>query len=465
MNFKRIYFILIPALLALMNSCLGSSEVEVSGNPYFVSLSFLANDSIPNIDKAVFTLEYDESLQDSIIVNLDSLPFETRIDSVYPVFYFRSTSITRLFQDTPDGIDTIYLSGNSSNLINDTIDFTYPTRVQNFSADGTAERTYHIKVNVHQVEPELYVWNKLKNQITANSDINQQAILFNNRYLFYTGSEIGNSLYVAEGPDLTTESQWISKTLSFPATNRTSLKLRYMTVHQDKLFVSDNDNRLYSSTDGETWTEVAYDMSEAGIYNILFSLNDSLWTIARTTATNEFQLRYLTHDNKLIYQDKLPQKDSRRFPVNDYASLVFKSAVGRPKFIVIGGYSETGELISSNWIGQINIQNQMAWEPLRNNALPPVQDAALVQYDDKLLFFGGLQNNGTIVSLRESLNEGLDWSIPDSTYNMLPEEFETRSYQSVIINEVDQRLYFIGGKNNNTIYSDVWTAKLNRLKF
>ena len=464
MKLKSLYFILVSVLVIMFASCLRDSDTELSSNPYFLSLSFLANDSIPNLEKAVFTLEYDRYTEgDSIITNLDSLPFRTRIDSIWPVFYFRSSYSVRLLQEKEEKIDTVYLGGNSSSTKHDTINFTYPTKVYNISADGTNERIYPIKINVHQVEPELYVWKKLHDQIVANADVNQKAIFFNGKYMFFSSSETQNSLSVADGPNLSTGSYWQNKTLSFPAANTTSLKLRYMVENKEALYLTDNESRLYTSDDGESWTELAYDLNGSKIYNLLFSMTDSLWAITRSDA-DEYRIAYSTTGVEWTDWGMLPEKDSRKFPINDYSSLVFKSAIGNPKVIIVGGFSEAGQIIPANWIGQINsINKQFVLEPLRSSNLTTVQDAAIVQYDKKILLFGGQDRNGSIIPLMESKNEGLSWAIPDSTSNMLPKDFPVRAYQSVFVNEDDKRIYLIGGKDDTRIYSDIWTAKLNRL--
>lgn len=464
MKLKSIYFIFFAVFSLSFVSCLNSDEedLENARSPYFVSLTFLANDSIEGLDKAVFTLEYDEILDDSIIVNLDSLPFDTRIDSVWPVFYFRSTSTRILYQEWEHGIDTTYLVGNSSSSINDTIDFTaLSTKIQNFSADGTAERTYNVKVNVHQVEPELYVWKKLNPEIIASPDINQKAILFKNKYLFYVGSEMGKSLYYTDKAGL--ENTWANGQLVFPAENTTSIKFRYMTEHISKttdpatedtlLFVTDNANKLYFSNNGESWEEISDSPADFEIYNLLFSVNNKLWAIGKQNNTYHI-VSSETGKKEWVIESALKEN----FPVDDYAALVFKSPVGRPKMLIVGGYNAAGALRQANWSSADGIE----WFALRDNSMGPIHNAALAQYDNKLLLFGGM-SDGNIIPLQESLYEGLSWNTPDSASNMLPKDFPVRSYQSVIVDEADKRIFLIGGKDSQKTYSDVWTAKLNRL--
>ena len=472
MKLKRIYTILILAPTIFFVSCVlgNDSELQLSSDPDFVSLIFLRNDSIPGQERAIFRLAFDAELNDTIIVNVDSLPFGTQIDSVFPVFQFRSTFYTRLLQLTEEGDSISFiLRGNTMTARNDTIDFSLPeTWVQNISADTEHYRTYRVKVNVHQVEPELYVWRKLNNQITANAGKNQRAVFFNNRYLFYIGNDTENILYIAEGKNLTAESQWLRRTLTFaPAPD--SLKLRNIVEHRQTLYVTDRQNRLYSSVDGENWNLVNHDLTGGGIYNLLFSMNNLLWAVIKTN-TNEYRLAFSENAEQWTDWGALPERDIRRFPTDNYATLVFSSPVGRPRVVIVGGTDRTGNIIPANWIGQTDLRSgEMVFEPLpvRPNQLPPVQNASLIYYDNKIMLFGGLTrtidgNNDSIIPLRESRNEGLNWNIPDSAFNVRPDDFPARSQQSVIVNE-NNRIFLIGGQNNFENFSDVWSVKLNRM--
>ena len=469
MKLKRIYtlFILTPAIFFVSCVLGNDSELQLSSDPNFVSLTFLRNDSIPGLHTAVFRLAFDEKLNDTIIVNLDSLPFGTRIDSVWPVFHFRSTFYTRLLQLTDEGDSISFiLNGNAPNRINDTVNFTLPeTWVQNVSADAEHYRTYRVKVNVHQVEPELYVWRELRSQITASAGRNQRAVFFNNRHLFYTE----NVLHVAEGDNLTAESLWMTRTLNFaPAPDL--LKLRNIVEHRQMLYVTDNQNRLYGSNNGEDWNLVNHDLANGGIYNLLFSINNQLWAIVKTN-TNEYRLAFSENAEQWTDWGALPERDvARQFPTDNYATLVFSSPVGRPKVVIVGGTDRAGNTIPANWIGQTDLRSgEMIFEPLpvRPNQIPPVRNASLIYYDNKIILFGGLATAGdgisdSIIPLRESRNEGLSWNIPDSASNVRPHNFEVRSYQSVIVND-NNRIFIIGGSNNVRNFSDVWSVKLNRM--
>jgi len=106
--------------------------------------------------------------------------------------------------------------------------------------------------------------------------------------------------------------------------------------------------------------------------------------------------------------------------------------------------------------------------------------ASVISYDNKLFAFGLRTDNGKSY-YKVSKDEGLSWQSCDSVRNVLPTGYlETpRSYQSVVVfkprayNKLDSkdlieqsnRIFIIGGKSGSTLYSDVWTGKLNRKNF
>ncbi|NDV47377.1 hypothetical protein D0T49_10000 [Paludibacter sp. 221] len=451
MKLKPIHFILSLILTALFVSCIGSNDTddkEVAGIPDFVALTFTKNDSVPGLENAVFTLEFDSELNDSIIVNLDSLAYKTRIDSVVPNFYFKSSSSALLYQEKAEGgLDTIYLTGK------DTIDFSRKTKLQNTSSDGDSTRIYHIKVNVHQVEGELYIWDKIKSNIVSQAESNQKAVLFGNKYFYYMSTGNSNYLYTTTTP----EADWAETAMEVVPANATMLNLRYMTEHNSQLYVTDNSGNIYYSENGINWQQRNY-TSTKKLFSLLFSLNNKLWAIMESGGAYYIE----SSTDGSVWTDNNQTIDDS-FPVTEYAALVFKTKVGKPKAIITGGYNKDGKLKQTNW----STENGTYWVSYRDNILGSTEGAALAQYDDKLFIFGAQTVDNEYIPIMESSNQGLNWNLPDSTYNYLPIEFEKRSYQSVFVNMEDdqKRIYLIGGKTTGEIYSDVWTGRLNRMFF
>ncbi len=459
MSFNWFKFSILIVTVAVMSSCLwDDEETELSSNPYFYSLKFAKNDSIPYIQNAVFTLYFDSTLNDSIIVNLDSLPYQTRIDSVFPTFTFMSTAGMQLIvrDSLGTGTDTVALNGK------DTVDFTRVLAVRNIAENKLAERTYKVKVNVHQVEPELFHWERLSPAVYTHAGSVQRAVLFNNRFLFYASSGLKTYLYTSSNG-----SSWAPVAVQgFPAD---VVDLRSVTEFNNALFYVHENGDIYSSPNGSSWTKVPADAGGNVLVNLMFVLEGKMWATVKNTTSGQHY--FATSSNGVAWTTgtELPSG----FPVGDYAALSFTSRTNKPKAIVLGGYSASGTLLRNAWSVQRNVYNEYKWVDfsLENTSLVSLAGASLVSYDDKLLIFGGMDAKEEVIDpfYLESKDEGLTWKGVDTTYNVIYDEeygasYAPRSYQSVVYEPVTKSLFLFGGRNSE-VYTDVWRGKLNRLSF
>lgn len=458
-NFFRLLIII--TIVSLFSSCFrDEKEIVYSSDPSFISLKFAKNDSIPGLENAVFTYELNAGFGDSIIVNLDSLPFQTRIDSVFPTFSFRSSAWSRLIlrDSLGTGLDSIVLTGK------DTIDFNRVLRIENFAQDGEHHKTYAIKVNVHQVQPELYVWTNKVNAVVAQGASVQKVLFFKDKFFFYAGSETNNYLYTS-----VKALQWTSETLHGLPLN---CNFRDIIAFNDQLFLVHEDGKVYSSADGYTWTA---NMPVNGAYTInklFFVLDNNLWSVFKNQSTQQYY--FSTSADGAVWQinDKIPAD----FPISDFGAFSFTTKNNVAKAIVVGGYDAEGNLLSSVWSVQKSVvDKQYKWIDLgkgSSGALPPLAGPAIVSYDNKLLLFGGMAQDKSIVErpYKESIDEGLTWKHTDTIFNVIedlfiPLTYEPRSYQSVVHDATDHYIYLFGGKTNDRVFSDVWVGKLNRLSF
>ncbi|HOL00449.1 MAG TPA: DUF6242 domain-containing protein [Paludibacteraceae bacterium] len=443
--------------IIFLNSCLGDDYVtDTSNNPCFVSLSFLKNDSVPNLENAVFTLVFDETIHDSIIVNLDSLPYQTRIDSVYAVFSFKSSSACYLIFDN-DSLVT-YSSGNP-------IDFTKVSQIKNIASDGVTERTYYIKVNVHQVDPELYVWKKLIDNVYSFTAQDQKAIYFKGKIYFFVSSNAGNFLY-----NSTNGTSWTEYTINGLPPLATFQDIQIF--NDTTLFLTQNNSNLYFSTDGINWS--LYQYADFQFSSLLFVMNNQLWAIVNTI--NDGKYRSASSNDGSYWQ--LNNEIPANFPISNFTSISFYSRTKTPKALVINGTSVDNQPLGTRW----STENGSYWVDfsIEDKSLDSLdQGAPVIFYDDKLFILGRNKEKTEKNYFRQSIDEGLSWQIPDSNYNYLPEDFQARHYSSFFVFnprpydktdkkeqiEASNRIYIIGGKNSSGWFSDVWTGKVNKKNF
>ena len=292
-------------------------------------------------------------LNDSVIVNLDSLPHQTRIDSIFPTFTLRSTSGTFLIltDSLGTGLDTVVLTGK------DTIDFTRVKSVTNYPSLQTAEsRTYPIKVNVHQVEPELYIWEeKVRSLYTHAGDV-QKVVYHNDRFLFLVSSGFNNYLYTSKNAENWSQPSIITDLPAY-------VNFRDICIFNDKLMMVHEDAKIYESQDGLNWTGKNPSVEGYSIVNFLFVLEGNLWAIFKQTASGKYHFAE-TSDGKSWY---IKEEIQANFPIADFAALSFSSRTNKPKAVVLGGVSPEGKLLNTVWGVQMNVVSAYKWINLTQN--------------------------------------------------------------------------------------------------
>jgi hypothetical protein len=443
MKFNFLKFICLFCVAVALSACLSDDETTVtsSTNPRMLSLKLTGNDSIKT---AVFTLNADSMT----VENVDSLPFGTPVNKAIPTFTFVSSYGA-----------VYYLNGSTtakSITGKDTIDFRLPVKIKNYAADNIANKEYTIKVNVHKVEPKLYVWSQLVGSVGSANPTSQKAIYFNNKLLYYANEAGVINLYTS-----TNGATWTTATLSGLPTNATMVN----TVQfKNKLFYTQDGVKIYSSTDGVNWTIADVSAANYTFKTMLFSLNGNIWAITQSKVDSKYRFASSVDGTVWMIKNELPSN----FPLTDFAALSFTSRVGsKEKAILIGGKSANGTVLNTNW----NTEDGDYWVNFNENASHSKSldtlalGASLIAYDSKLLVFGTKKDNVAVSQYKVSLDEGLTWKSPDTLYNRLPKTTYTqRNYSSVVVDN-SNRIYIIGGKANEVILTDVWTGKLNRLGF
>lgn len=465
MKFTFFRFILLFSVISFLSSCLGSSNSTTvySSSPYFSSLVFKTNDSIPALHTAVFTLEYDAALNDSVIINVDSLPYKTRVDSVYPTFTFKSTSGTKLY--FPSGYkykkDSAVVTGT------DTIDFRKPIRVRNFAADGKSHRDYTVRVNVHTVDPEVYIWSKATGNLNSIDAKSQKTISINDKLFYYLNDGTNGYLY-----NSTDGFNWSSSTVNNLPVNTS---LADMIQFNGKAYVSGDGFNLYSSANGVDWSKNS--VTNFTFKSLLFVLNNQLWAVVQSVGDASYH--FATSSDGSVW-NMTAGTIPANFPVSDFAAVSISTPTGKSKVLVLNGLSATGTQLNNRW----SSEDGAYWVDFstENHTLDTLAvGASVISYDSKLFAFG-LRTDNNKTYFKVSKDDGLTWQIPDTLRNILPADLAPRSYQSFVVfkakkydntnpeglrNEIllSNRIFIIGGKLGSTSYSDVWTGKLNRENF
>ncbi len=468
MKFYSFRLFVILSLSIVFTSCDwldSNSTVTTSSDATFVSLTFsAANTADAAVSKAVFTLVIEGS--DSIIVNLDSLPYNTAIDSVIPKFTFASTNAAYVLikDSTGTKIDTVSITGT------DTLDFNRVVKIKNFATDGKAYHSYSFRVNVHKVEPELYQWKNVVNQMYTHQGSLQKAVMMNNTIYFFNSTGLTTSLYTS-----TTGASWSSRNLVTDLPD--NALLRNMLVFNNKIFLIHNDSLIYSSTNGVDWTKKSFQNTDYWFKNLLYDFKGELWALVQNKSNGDYKFATSVDGASWTKHEELVHAN---FPVGGYASVSFLSRTKQPKVLVAGGYSKTGAFLNKVWSSQDGLY--FVEFSKENTTYGYRTGTNIIYYEDKLLAFGGIDENGKMQALLylQSADEGLSWKDIDTTYMTVREKYTFNRNDSVIsayknykrrfnhsaVVDKDKNIILIGGRDSlPQTYTDVWVGRLNKAVF
>lgn len=430
---------LVTSVLLLASCITTPTTTTTSDNATVASLTFKANDSIPNLNTAVFTINNDSS--PGLIINRDSLPYLTRIDSVFPTFTFSSSPYYAVLYA---GKDTIYLTGS------DTVDFSVqPVRMVVVASDAKTKKEYEIYVNVHQVDPDLYVWKQLTPQVYSHVGSRQKAVWFNKRIYFFVNSGLQNYLYSSADGE-----HWQTETLQgLPSYNQ----FQHLTAFKERLYFCD-DQALYFSENATNWSTKNLSSESFELTNLLYVFDNTLWAIVQDKTTRLYHFAQSTDADTWTVGDQIPAQ----FPIADYASVVFSSTFGRPRAMVLGGISASGTQLNTRW----NFEKGSKWVnfAIEEDSFGSFAGASIIWYANNFLLFGGIDSNNNLRSsqMLQSNNEGLTWHTPDTAKNILPKAYRARTKASVVIDD-QKNIYLIGGQSKEGVFTDVFKGKLNRM--
>lgn len=469
MRFLSISQFLLLLFVISFSSCnwLDKEVSLASDNPNFISLTFKYDKNNPGISTRRFTIEKDVAFpDDSIIVNLDSLPYNTRIDSVVPIFQFYSHADTYLHVTRESGeIDVLHISNSTKP---DTIDFRWGVTVRNVAAAGKPEVKYVVKLNVHKVEAELYTWKKAMTSLYDFSAISQKAISFRDSIFFFASTASNTSLYKSKEGYVWSEKINVS---DLPA----SAVTRNIVKFNNSLYYAHHDQNLYASSNGSNWVKNSFAGEEYEIVNLLFELNSKLWAISKSKDDATYRFAFSTDAVNWTISSEIPIN----FPISDYAAHSFATRNHKAKAIVVGGYNSDEVLLKTVW----STENGSYWIDFskENSKLNPLAGASILSYDNKLFMYGLMNAEGELGDdwYAQSVDEGFSWQKPDSIYNSMQEIVITGSgssldtsyiniqprYQASVVTDKDKRIVLIGGRDKFSFFSDVWVGKLNRLNF
>lgn len=373
-----------------------------------------------NLDSVFFSID----LEHGVVFNADSLPKGTNVTKLIPKITYPSSvksAVIEMKGGTHREDGTVNYYSNAS----DTIDFTADVTLTLATADKKLEKTYVLKVNVHQQDPDTVYWNSTGSMDLPSrlpNPVAQKSVEFNGGVLSII-QESDGTYTLATCADIF-EGSWIKKEIGRSSGNFVAdPKLSSLqSSPSGTLYIVTETGQLYSSSDGLGWQPLATNWAETiGFYG------DTL--LGYTTASGN--LRMVTWPEDAIPAIDLPSD----FPLNGFTSPIeFTNRwTPDPTIVIFGGYPLNPNGKSPAWAF-----DGSQWVNIAENALPALTGMSVVSYYSFLksasssllkefevyLAFGGKDALGNINNtVYVSYDHGINWQKAQE-YMQFPEDIE-----------------------------------------
>ena len=439
---RKFLYILLCILPFFGVSCSSSTTTDTKSSvAKLTAFAFAANDSMPGLAAAVFTVE--ERLDTGLVWNKDSILYGTSLERVVPRFTFQ-VAVGTATLSLPD--TTLVLTGY------DTLNFAkQPIYLTLKSSDGTTTKVYEIRPSVHQADPDLFVWEQLTDGIYPPDESEQRVVELNGQFVMLANNGFQTSVYSSlDGRTWTT--------LSAPTGLPNSVSVRQIISDGTTLYYAD-DNILYTSTNASAWTATTMPYM---MKTMLLVWNERVWVLVDNGG---LELAYIENGNILLSG----LRPDGEFPISDFGTVVFESASERARAMIIGGYAENGKSLNTRWNLEYapaipyNGGYRLREFSIDRPTFTSLTGISVIWYADQLMLFGGVDANQTYFGrdILVSEDEGLNWVKADTAKNQLPEVYQARQKQTAIVR--DDNIYLFGGQDATTTYSDVYKGRLNSI--
>lgn len=446
------YFALF-SLVFVAISCGSSDEEEYELSPYAMLKSFSLGNIrseypsftstgedtlvLKTVEMTAFPFTINQVTGD--VYNNDSLPFATNISKV--VTQFSVNGVASIYVDSLDSYEHF--------LSTDSLDFTSPRKVRIYSEDAEFYKDYTIKINVHQVDPELMVWNKYP---AVEGLVPVRAVEANGA-MFLFGKD-SNGVATVASTALEGDPAWENAPVSgLPA----DADLSTIQLFNGALYAVAGGN-VYTSADGIVWTLSASDTGAVAIVGA--SEEDGKLWIAGSQG-----LLWSEDGAAFAVSEALPEDfplygvSLASYPLNHNKNII--------RYMLVGYTTESKDGEPAVWS---KLSTEAKWTNYKNEEnkyeCPALEGLSVVRYDDYLYAVGGAGTvNGQEVapfsSFYISKDNGITWKISTGFYQRLPEELVGDDAPFAVAVDSNNFIWII----NSGTEGGAWKGIINRLGF
>lgn len=442
---------LIVSVSFAVTSCLNSdTDYEFSSD---ATIHAFAIDTIYGED---YTFTIDQL--NRLIYNRDSLPLhaDTLIDSIF----IKTMTVTG-WVTSGAPTDTIFNISNAVDLT-PAMNNDNGMKFKVYAADGTTNREYTLKVNVHRQDPDSLMWTDMQEKgsvfSTAINPGEQKAVVLGDELLVYASHTTAYRT-----PTVPDQYGWSTVSVTgLPA----DAKLASALAHGDALYMLTADKRVFTSADGAAWTEVT--TLGSNVIALIGGFSDRLAGIVEIDGKPYFNItkdgqnwEAATDAEGRIALEEVPAG----FPTEQLSTTLAETRNGVERVVLTGmplaDAEETVPWFSMDGLG---------WADMTNTSYdaycPGIQNPAIMYYGDQFYCFGGEMD-----AIYSSIT-GLAWSQTESKF-LLPQEFKGKGACSIVVEPTKDKTVAAADKRDfiwvifggNGTPNEVWRGRLNKLGF
>ena len=388
------------------------------------------------------------------IYNTDSLPAGVDYRKVVCTVNTKNSGILGLMRLKKADTDKDTLDYYTS----DSVDFSVPRLFRVYSNDGTNSRSYNVTLNVHNEQPDSFVWHRqtmtdiVGGMASVPSDV-KLLPMGDKMYMVLAGG--GNAYFAVK--DINDDSKPWRVTGSNLNMVFSAEACKNAVVLNGYIYLYDQ-NSLFRATDAHTWQQLAptgfdnvknlagagsgklYATTTAGVIS---STDGENWT----AETLDGDVNYLPKENVNVCT--LPSKTNKNV---ERVLMVGDAQVGDTAAVVWGKLEDAdGETYS--WA---------QYEGANKYMLPNMKGLSVMVYDGKLYAIGGEGQNGSSAKAYNKLycstDQGLTWK--QSTLFTLPAGLQK---------DLDANTICMAADKENHVWlvslqtGEVWKMRINRL--
>jgi len=438
-----VYLLTMVFLTSVFSSCWDNFEEMSFSSANVKRFYFKQQSSCIGIQYYVFYVDQ----KNGLIFNADSLPYGRVVNHLIPEMEFYSTN-GNIFLN-----DTLFSE-------RDTLDFTQPVMLKNTSADGAYNRTYTVRVNVHQVDPTQLVVTNIQAAIPDDSTRNNSFRMSDGSFrIYFPLANGGLSAYQSD----VTHSSWSALTVSGLGS---AMNVASMQLHDSKWYATDNAGLLYVSTDGLTWSVQPTSLHIVTLYGSmtskdLFDVNDNY--LIGLSKDNAGAIHGIRSADGVTWEVGAALNED--FPESEYGSITWKSVTNRQYVSVMTGLRADGSFSSSAWA----TEDGLYWVLVAQSSTLPIANrkgANLFYYEEQLVCYGGVTSSGAnVTKVHISKDRGKTWITAPENW-IIPAMETGDAYGSILVERVadtvnDKDRVFVwrlGGLSGGEISHSLWKA-------